>query len=128
MKKVLSRLMFWRTRPPTTPEAVERRRGPRPERDWLFILFSFVVINVLLIGFNIILFQRVIRGEFFSAGTIEATSIKTIDRAKLKEVLDLFEERSKRFRELGGRPPDELVVPEVGTTTTATSTDGESVD
>ncbi len=116
-KKITKYVLFWRKE----KSVVSPPQGPHPERDWITLLVGFVVFNVVIIVFNIFLFQQVIDGELFSSELTETSPVETLEEKDLNKTLDLFREKEQRFLSLGGMLPSEVAFEESATSSASTT-------
>lgn len=72
---------------------------------WRKILLIFIVANAIIIGFNVYLFLQINSGEIFIVENNETISVKTIDRALLRNTIDLFEIKEIEFDNLKNNKP-----------------------
>lgn len=82
-----------------------QRNLMHPARDWKIILFIFSITNIILAVFSAYLFLQINKGEIFLVEPTQAIIVDTIDREALKEVLLLFEEKSRNFEDLKRNKP-----------------------
>lgn len=76
--------------------------GRHKLNDWFVILGIFLMLNIVIIGFNIYIYSGVVNGALFQA---EKTNPFFFDKAELKKTIDYYNEKAKRFEEIKSNPP-----------------------
>jgi len=79
-----------------------------PGRDWKIILGTFVVINIIVAGLGVYMFLQVQRSAFFgsSGESGDTQQLQNIDRTKLTNVIEQYEQRRVNFTEYQQNPPE----------------------
>jgi len=77
----------------------------RPHRDWVVILVGFLIFVAFIISFSIFVFFKINKGEFFTVAQSGGSLVDTLDRNKLKEVVEEFNAKQAKFSELKNRGP-----------------------
>ncbi len=85
--------------------AVAKVRGPR--EHWRAVVVGFAILEVSMVAYTAFLFYRWQKEDTWGAGEapIVAEGAPTLDREKLRMVLNLFEQKAANHEWLQNNPP-----------------------
>lgn len=78
-------------------EGQKSRLWSSPEREWGIILAVFICLNIAALGFHAFLFYQISRGGFFTPPERAPVTTNSVDRDRLREVLNVFEEKEAQL-------------------------------
>lgn len=73
--------------------------GSSPDADWKVIFVGTLLLISLVTIFNLVVFFRVDKGEFFAEEEVTA-EIPTLDTEELKETLNYYQNKALEFERL----------------------------
>lgn len=76
----------------------------RLEGDWKIIFFSFVLLNLAVIGFSLVVYLNTSTIQFEDTEAVDL-GVPTFNRQELLRQVEEFEERRAEFFERSSRPP-----------------------
>lgn len=76
------------------------------KRDWVIALILFLILSFLMTLVDYLIYKKVENKEFFAIESYRSVSVKTLNRSKLEETVDFFEEKEERFQNLLNQDPD----------------------
>lgn len=84
---------------------VSYRLGNNPDSDWLIVIWVFILITILIIGYTIYS-MSVLSGGFSldSANSVNFDKSRVFDEEKMREVIQFYEDRKESQK--NGLVPD----------------------
>ena len=68
-----------------------------PQRDWKRIVVGFLAIVLISLAIHGYIFWKINKGEIFLANGVNEENVQTIDRTKLKQLMDYYDSREARL-------------------------------
>lgn len=72
----------------------------RPNRDWCFLIFFFLVFNIFITIISVYLFIEISNGEIFLTSKKENVPTETIDKTKLSQIIKFYQNKTTKFQEI----------------------------
>jgi len=76
-----------------------------PYKNWITLIFLFVLINLIFIISSFGIFSRINSDEFFPTGGVNGSGGSTLDKEVLDGTLGRFETKESNFEDLKGSRP-----------------------
>lgn len=85
--------------------------GRDARRDWQAVFSAFLLLNLVSIGLNFFIYERINKGEFFLADKETPMTRGSMNRFELEKAAAFFEAKRLKFESLKNRP---LSIPDPG--------------
>lgn len=90
-------------RPPFLPASFSQNREFKPNRDWLILLFGWLIILAAVIGWRTL--AAVSFQADFEAMINPDIDTRTINEARLEEISQIIKQRGQALELIGKNPP-----------------------
>jgi len=75
------------------------------ERDWMIMFCVFIVALFAIIIFSLCMFFSIVDENLIIERSATARGVETLDREKLNELVNFFNERATNFEKIKENPP-----------------------
>lgn len=69
-------------------------------RDWRRFLIIFFILIMLVLAFSLYLFSKISEDDIFQVEVNSSSRVETIDRERLRQTLDYFDQKEKNLEQI----------------------------